>query len=39
LSQTKVLALARGEYLEHRENIAMIGAIGTGKTQPRIYPH
>jgi DNA replication protein DnaC len=32
LSQTKVLALARGEYLERRENIAMIGAIGTGKT-------
>jgi DNA replication protein DnaC len=36
LSQSKVLALARGEYLEHRENIAMIGAIGTGKTHVAI---
>jgi DNA replication protein DnaC len=36
LSQTKVLALARGDYLEHRENIAMVGAIGTGKTHVAI---
>jgi DNA replication protein DnaC len=32
LSQTKVLELARGEYVERRENVALIGAIGTGKT-------
>jgi DNA replication protein DnaC len=32
LNQTKVLDLARGEYLERNENVALIGAIGTGKT-------
>jgi len=32
LSQTKVLDLARGEYIQRRENIALIGSIGTGKT-------
>lgn len=32
LNQAKVLELARGEYIERRENVALIGAIGTGKT-------
>jgi DNA replication protein DnaC len=32
LSQTQVLELARGEYIQRRENVAMIGVIGTGKT-------
>jgi DNA replication protein DnaC len=32
LNQTKVLDLARGEYLERNENVALIGGIGTGKT-------
>jgi len=32
LNRAQVLGLARGEYIARRENIAMIGAIGTGKT-------
>lgn len=36
LSQAKVLELARGEYIERRENVALIGAIGTGKTHVAI---
>jgi len=32
LKQTQVLDLARGEYIQRRENVALIGAIGTGKT-------
>jgi DNA replication protein DnaC len=36
VSQTKVLALARGEYLEHHENVALVGSIGTGKTHVAI---
>lgn len=32
LSRAKVLELARGEYIARRENVALIGAIGTGKT-------
>jgi DNA replication protein DnaC len=32
LNRAKVLELARGEYIQQRENVAMIGAIGTGKT-------
>jgi len=32
LSQTQVLQLARGEYIARHENVALIGAIGTGKT-------
>jgi DNA replication protein DnaC len=32
LNQNKVLDLARGEYLERHENVALIGGIGTGKT-------
>jgi DNA replication protein DnaC len=32
LSRTKVLDLAKGEYLERHENVALIGSIGTGKT-------
>jgi DNA replication protein DnaC len=32
LNRPQVLELARGEYIARRENIAMIGAIGTGKT-------
>lgn len=32
LNQAKVLDLARGEYIEPHENVALIGAIGTGKT-------
>lgn len=36
VSQTKVLKLARGEYLEHRENVALVGSIGTGKTHVAI---
>jgi DNA replication protein DnaC len=32
LNRTQVLDLARGEYIARRENVAMIGAIGTGKT-------
>lgn len=32
LKQTQVPDLARGEYIQRRENVALIGAIGTGKT-------
>jgi len=32
LNKTKVLDLARGEYIQGHENVALIGAIGTGKT-------
>jgi DNA replication protein DnaC len=32
LKRNKVLELARGEYIERHENIALIGSIGTGKT-------
>jgi DNA replication protein DnaC len=32
LNRTKVLDLFRGEYITRRENIALIGSIGTGKT-------
>jgi DNA replication protein DnaC len=32
LNRTKVLDLARGEYIERHENVALIGSIGTGKT-------
>jgi DNA replication protein DnaC len=32
LNRTQVLELARGEYITRRENVALIGAIGTGKT-------
>ncbi len=32
LKQTKVLDLARGEYIQRHENVALIGSIGTGKT-------
>jgi DNA replication protein DnaC len=32
LKQPQVLDLARGEYIQRRENVALIGAIGTGKT-------
>ena len=36
LSQAKVLELTRGEYIERQENVALIGAIGTGKTHMAI---
>jgi DNA replication protein DnaC len=32
LNRHKVLDLARGEYIERHENVALIGSIGTGKT-------
>jgi len=32
LKRSQVLDLARGEYIQRRENVALIGAIGTGKT-------
>ena len=32
LNRNQVLELARGEYITRKENIALIGAIGTGKT-------
>ena len=32
LNPNQVLELARGEYISRKENIALIGAIGTGKT-------
>jgi len=32
LNRTKVLDLFRGEYITRRENIALIGGIGTGRT-------
>jgi DNA replication protein DnaC len=32
LNRNKVLELAKGEYLERHENVALIGTIGTGKT-------
>jgi len=32
LKRTKVLELARGEYIQRHENVALIGSIGTGKT-------
>ena len=35
LNKTKVLQLADGEYIQRHENLALIGSIGTGKTQPR----
>lgn len=36
LKQSKVLDLSRGEYVQQRENVALIGAIGTGKTHVAI---
>ena len=36
LNRTKVLDLARGEYVARHENIALIGSIGTGKTHMAI---
>jgi len=36
LNRARVLELARGEYITRRENVAMIGAIGTGKTHVAI---
>jgi DNA replication protein DnaC len=39
LNRTKVLDLARGEYIERHENVALIGSIGTGKPQPMHYPY
>jgi len=32
LNRNKVLDLARGEYIQRHENVALIGTIGTGKT-------
>lgn len=32
LNRNKVLDLAKGEYIDRHENIALIGSIGTGKT-------
>lgn len=32
LHPTKVMELARGEFIQRHENVALIGAIGTGKT-------
>jgi DNA replication protein DnaC len=32
LNRTKVLNLARGDYIDRHENVALIGGIGTGKT-------
>jgi DNA replication protein DnaC len=32
LSKPKVLELARGTFIRHAENVALIGTIGTGKT-------
>jgi DNA replication protein DnaC len=36
LKQSKVLDLSRGEYVQQRENVALIGAIGTGRTHVAI---
>ncbi len=36
LDRSQVLELARGEYLTRKENIALIGAIGAGKTHVAI---
>jgi len=36
LNRQKVLELARGEYIGHQENVALIGSIGTGKTHMAI---
>ncbi len=32
LNRAQVLELSRGEYIKRRENVALIGSIGTGKT-------
>ena len=32
LNRNKVLDLAKGEYIDRHENVALIGSIGTGKT-------
>jgi DNA replication protein DnaC len=36
LNKVKVLQLADGEYIQQRQNIALIGGIGTGKTHVAI---
>jgi len=36
VSKTKVFQLAEGEYIQHHENVAFIGSIGTGKTHVAI---
>jgi len=36
LNKAKVLQLADGEYIQQRQNIALIGGIGTGKTHVAI---
>ena len=38
LGQTRVLELAHGESIERRKNVALIGAIGTGKTSIAFAP-
>jgi len=35
LNRTKVLNLARGDYIDRHENVALIGGIGTGKNPYR----
>jgi DNA replication protein DnaC len=36
LNRNKVLDLAKGEYIDRHENVALIGSIGTGKTHVAI---
>ena len=37
LNKQLVLELARGHYIAAKENIVLVGAIGTGKTHPTEY--
>lgn len=39
INKTRILELAQGHWLQQRENVILVGDIGTGKPQPRHYPH
>jgi DNA replication protein DnaC len=38
LSKPKLLELARGEWIEQRANVCLLGSPGTGKPRPSQYP-
>ena len=39
VSHTRMLELAKGEYLVQKENLVLLGNMGTGKTHPTTCTH
>jgi DNA replication protein DnaC len=39
LNKVRILELAQGHWIERRENVILLGDIGTGKPQPTHYPY